>query len=59
MKNKKGDIRKWEEKCTAATHAIITAARPNSIQSPLQISLAVHLNQEYGSKHLLNVLSTL
>ena len=57
MKNKKGDLRKWE-KCKAISHAILSAARPNSFKSPLQIGLAIHLSQKYGSKHL-NILSTL
>ncbi|XP_076040412.1 glutamate--cysteine ligase isoform X1 [Oratosquilla oratoria] len=59
LKNKKGNQRKWNRKCTAISHAILTAARPNSFISPLQIGLAVHLSQKYGSKHLLNVLSAL
>ena len=59
LKNKKGSQRKWDRKCTTISHAILTAARPNSFISPPQIGLAVHLNQKYGSKHLLNVFSTL
>lgn len=59
LKNKKGDKSKWEKKCTAISPVILTATRPNSVRSPLQIGLAVHLSQKYGSKHLLNVLSTL
>lgn len=49
----------WEKKCTAISHAILTAARPNSFRSPLQIGLDIHLSQKYGSKHLLNILSSL
>ena len=59
LKNKKGNKSKWNKKCTAISHAILTAARPHSFISPLQIGLSVHLSQKYGSKHLLNILSSL
>ena len=59
LKNKKGDKSKWNKKCTAISYAILTIARPSSFIFPLQIDLAVHLCQKNGSKHLLNVLSTM
>src|ERR1700761_8816122 len=49
LKNKRGDLEKWEIKSTAICHAIISAARLKSFLSPLQIGLAVHRCQKYGS----------
>lgn len=43
IKNKRGDIMKWE-KCTAISHAIVTAAGPTSCKSPLKMGFAVHLS---------------
>lgn len=59
MKNKRGDTEKIKKKCTAISHAIVSAARPKSFLSGLQVGLASFINQKYGSKHLINVLSAL
>lgn len=59
LKKKIGDTTQWKRKSTAICHSIISACRPKSFLSPLQVGLAVHLNQKYGSKHLLNILSSL
>ncbi|KAJ8894123.1 hypothetical protein PR048_006733 [Dryococelus australis] len=41
--------------CVAINHAIISAVRPKSFLSPLQIGLALTLHRFYGSKHLINI----
>lgn len=57
FKNKRGSIQKYETKCMAIAHAIIAAARPKSFVSGLQVGLSSFINQKYGSKQLLNILS--
>lgn len=59
LKHKHGALDKWRLKCTAIAHAIISAIRPNSFLSPLQIGVGVFLHKKFGSKQLLNVLSNL
>lgn len=40
-------------------HAIISAVRPRSFLSPIQTSLALTLHRLYGSRHLLDMLSSM
>jgi hypothetical protein len=44
-------------KVTAVAHCLIAAARPRSFFSPLQIGLGSVLHRQFGSKHLLDLLS--
>ncbi|XP_011707609.1 PREDICTED: uncharacterized protein LOC105462604 [Wasmannia auropunctata] len=59
VSKKVGSHEKWKIKCTSIAHAIISAARPRSFLSPLQIGLAAFLNKKYASRKLLEVLSAL
>lgn len=47
-KYKRGDAQAWERKCTAISHAIMSATRPSSFLSPLQIGLSAFLSKKYG-----------
>lgn len=59
LKNKRGPLAKWEKKCTALSHAVISAVRPRSFLSPLQIGVGAFLYKKFGSKNLINILSAL
>lgn len=48
-----------DKKCLVINHAIVSAVRPRSFLSPIQTSLALTLHRLYGSKHLINMLSTM
>lgn len=56
---KKGSFDSWERKCSAISHAIISQIRPRSFISPLQLSDGTFLFKKYGSKSLIQVLSSL
>jgi len=43
----------------AISHAIMSAVRPRSFVSPLQLGLSVYLHRQFGSKRLLEVLACL
>lgn len=58
-KSKCGSLEKWEKKCTALAHAIISAVRPRSFFSPLQMGVGSFLYKKFGSRNLINVLSAL
>lgn len=57
-KSKKGNT-KINRKCITIEHAIISATRPRSFVSPLQLGLSVYLHRCYGSKVLLDLLSSI
>jgi hypothetical protein len=59
LKNKKGSLEKWIIKCTALSHSIISAVRPRSFISPLQLGVGVFLYKKFGSRYLLDILSAL
>lgn len=42
-----------------SNHAVISAVRPRSFVSSIQTTFSLYLNQMYGSKHLIEVLSAL
>ncbi|KAG5867405.1 hypothetical protein JTB14_014970 [Gonioctena quinquepunctata] len=46
-------------KCLSIAHAIIAAARPRSFLSSLLVGLAAYLHSKFGSRTLINVMSTL
>lgn len=59
LKNKKGTLKDWSSTILSIAHAIISATRPRSFISSLQVGLAAVLNRKYGSRVLLNLLSSL
>lgn len=59
LKGKRGCLNKWKTKCTAIAHAIISAARPRSFLSGLQIGLAAFIYKKFRSRKLLEVLCSL
>lgn len=59
LKNKRVSLQKWQTKCTALPHSIISAVRPRSFLSPLQVGIGAFLYKKFGSKQLINILSSL
>lgn len=59
VKNRKGQIDHLKTKCTSISHAIMAAIRERSFSSQLLLSLSVFLHRRYGSKRLLDILSSL
>lgn len=59
LKHKYSSLKKWKTKCTAFARAIISAVRPRSFLSGLQVGLAAFLYRKFGSRKLLEVLSSL
>lgn len=59
LSKKHGDIDKWKKKSVALAHTIISAVRPKSFLSPMQVGLAAFLYKKYGSRKLIDVLSSL
>ncbi|GBL56600.1 hypothetical protein AVEN_130445-1, partial [Araneus ventricosus] len=57
LNKKRGDLEKWRKRCTAMAHCIISAARPKSFMSGMQVGLAAFLFKKYGSRKLIDVLS--
>ncbi|KAJ8892860.1 hypothetical protein PR048_005441 [Dryococelus australis] len=57
--NKAKDLEKRKRKCISITHSIITAVPPQSFMSPILISRGLLLYRKYGSKNLINILSSL
>ncbi|KAG5870423.1 hypothetical protein JTB14_024068 [Gonioctena quinquepunctata] len=57
---KKGRYKdKWKDKSHAISHLIISAVRPRSFLSNLQVGLAAYIYEKFGSRKLLDVLSSL
>ncbi|KAJ8887182.1 hypothetical protein PR048_013397 [Dryococelus australis] len=50
---------KRKRKCISIAHSIITSVRPQSVMSPILISLGLLLYKKYCSKNLANILSSL
>lgn len=59
MKNRKGKTDHLKTKCTAISHAIMASMRERSFSSQLLLDLSVFLHRTYGSKRLLEALSSL
>ena len=49
----------WHRKVVALSHNILSSMKTRKCMSPLQLGLAVTLYHRYGSKDLINILSTL
>ena len=58
-KDKRGCEEMWQKKCISIAHAIITAVRPRSFLSPLQIGVGTYLYKKFESRNLINILSAL
>ena len=48
-------MKSYSTKCTTIYHSIMSAVRPKSFLSPLQISLAVMLNRKFASKRIIDI----
>ncbi|CAH0555189.1 unnamed protein product [Brassicogethes aeneus] len=59
MKKRKGNTDHLKTKCTSISHAIMASLRERSFSSQLLLGLSVFLHRRYGSKRLLDVLSSL
>ncbi|GBN14973.1 hypothetical protein AVEN_66504-1 [Araneus ventricosus] len=59
LKNKRASLEKWKIKSIALAHSIIAAARPKSFVISLQVGVAAFLFQKYGSRRLIDTLSSL
>lgn len=59
FKNKRSDLDKWQKKCIALSHALMSAVRPRSFLSSLLNSVSVYLYHKFGSKQLIELLSSL
>ncbi len=53
---KKGPKTDRKRKCTVINHAIITATRPRSFISMIQVGLSVYVHRHVGSRHLTDIL---
>ncbi|XP_063235988.1 uncharacterized protein LOC134538524 [Bacillus rossius redtenbacheri] len=53
------DSKAVSRKCAVINHAVISTVRPRSFLSPIQTSLALTLHRLYGSKHLIDLLSSM
>ncbi|XP_031335335.1 uncharacterized protein LOC116165167 isoform X2 [Photinus pyralis] len=59
MSKKKGNFEKWKKQSLAIADCLLTAIRPKSYISPLQVGVATFLYKKYGSRRLIDVLSSL
>lgn len=59
LKNKRASLEKWKRKSIALAHCIVAAARPKSFISSLQVGISAFLFQKYGSRRLIDILSSL
>lgn len=59
LTNKSNSTDVYQKQCTAIGHWIIAATRPRTFASCLQIGLSAYLHSRFGSKNLIQVLSTL
>lgn len=59
MKNKKVSTENLNTKCTAISHAIMAAIRQRSFSSQLLLGLSVFLHRRFGSRRLIDILSSL
>lgn len=59
LKDKRSCLDSYRKKCVALAHSIISAVRPRSFISCLLHGIGVFLYHKFGSKHLVELLSTL
>ena len=55
LKNRKGNLRPYEVKCSSISHAVISAVRPWSFISPLLLGVSVTLHRKFGSKKMIDI----
>lgn len=53
VKGKRGNERKWQTKVTSIAQAVISATRPRSFISSIQVGFGALLSRKYGSKDLI------
>lgn len=58
LKKKRTSTDKWKKKVLAISHSVISAVRPTSFLSPLQIGVSAFF-YKYGSRKLIDVVSSL
>jgi len=51
LSNKKGDRTHLSKKCTSIAHAIMSATRPHSFRSTIQMSVGVYLHRKFESRY--------
>lgn len=59
LKNKRASLEKWKKKSVVLAHCIIAAVRSKSFFSPMQVGVVAFLFQKYGSRRLIDTLSSL
>lgn len=59
LNKKRGNHDIWKKKSTALAHSLVAAVRPRSFVSPVLVALAVFLYKKYGSRKLVDVVSSL
>ena len=59
IKNIKSTVEPLKKKSTAICHAIMSAVRPRSFISPLLLAVTVHFHRYFGSRRLIDILSSL
>ncbi|KAG8182331.1 hypothetical protein JTE90_004097 [Oedothorax gibbosus] len=59
LKHKKGRLDEWKKKCVALSHSVISAVRPRSFVTSLLTGVGTYLYKKFGSRLLVNVLSSL
>lgn len=57
MHKKKGKLDHYKKKSTSIAHAIISATKPRSFISCVQLGLSIYLHRKFGSKLLVDVIS--
>lgn len=58
-KIKSRENEKIVKKRLVINHMLIAACRPRSFVSPIQMGLCIYLNRKFGSRHIIDLLSTL
>lgn len=58
LKNKRHNLDHLKLVCTNISHCIMTAVRPRSFQSKLQLGLSVFFHRRFGSKRLIQIFSS-
>lgn len=59
LSNKNGDGTHVSKKCTSIAHATMSATRPRSFRSTIQMSVGIYLHRKFESRYLINILSSL
>lgn len=58
-KRKKKRCEQLDRKTTSIAHAIMSAVRPRSFLSPLQVGLSVTLHRKFGSRKVIDICNSL